>query len=68
MTNAARSFAGLPDRLAACARRFAADVSGATAIEYGLIVALIFVAIVGAINNYTNATSDMYSDISDSLN
>ena len=28
------------------ARRFAADRSGATAIEYGLIVALIFVCIV----------------------
>jgi len=31
------------------ARRFASDESGATAIEYGLIVALIAVVIIGAV-------------------
>ena len=31
------------------ARRFGADQSGATAIEYGLIVALIAVVIIGAV-------------------
>jgi pilus assembly protein Flp/PilA len=31
------------------ARRFIADRSGATAIEYGLIVALIAVVIIGAV-------------------
>jgi pilus assembly protein Flp/PilA len=30
-------------------RRFAADEAGATAIEYGLIVALIAVVIIGAV-------------------
>lgn len=48
--------------------RFAGDRSGATAIEYGLIVALIFLAIVGAVRNYSDRTSDMYSDISSALN
>lgn len=48
--------------------RFAGDRSGATAIEYGLIVALIFLAIVGAVRNYSDRTSDMYSEISSALN
>lgn len=46
---------------------FSADESGATAIEYGLIVALIFIAIVAAINNYTDSTSAMYDRISETL-
>ncbi|MEQ8177037.1 MAG: Flp family type IVb pilin [Amphiplicatus sp.] len=67
MSNAASFSARLVDRVRACGRRFAADASGATAIEYGLIVALIFLAIVGAINNYTSETSDMYSEIESAL-
>ena len=51
----------------ASVRSFCRDESGATSIEYGLIVALIFLAIVGAIRSYTNTTSDMYSTISDTL-
>ncbi len=34
--------------------RFAYDDSGATAIEYGLIVSLIFLTIVGAVTNFSN--------------
>jgi pilus assembly protein Flp/PilA len=33
--------------------RFAADDSGATAVEYGLIVSLIFLVIVGAVTNFS---------------
>ncbi|HEY3888997.1 MAG TPA: Flp family type IVb pilin [Caulobacteraceae bacterium] len=33
--------------------RFAADECGATAIEYGLIISLIFLAIVGAVTNFS---------------
>ena len=32
---------------------FAADESGATAIEYGLIVSLIFLVIVAAVTNFS---------------
>ena len=49
-------------------RRFSEDEEGATAIEYGLIVSLIFVAIIGAIRSYTNSASVMYSEISSALN
>ncbi len=47
--------------------RFAADDSGATAIEYSLIVALIFVAIIAAVNSFADSTNDMYSEISSAL-
>lgn len=46
---------------------FARDESGATVIEYALIVSLIFLAIVAAVNNYAASTQDMYSTISSSL-
>ena len=46
---------------------FRDDESGATAIEYGLIVALIFIAIVAAINSYSASTSDMYNRITTTL-
>jgi len=48
-------------------RAFDDDESGATAIEYSLIVALIFLAVSGAIKQFTNSTSDMYSEISDAI-
>ena len=54
-------------RIQQIAERFAQDDDGATAIEYSLIVALIFLAIVAAVNNYTNSTKDMYSMITSSL-
>jgi len=47
--------------------RFVKDENGATAIEYGLIVSLIFVAIIGAVRQYANNTSDMYSEIASNL-
>ena len=46
-------------RLSAAVRRFAPDGSGATAIEYGLIAALIAVAVIGgvtALGENANAT------------
>lgn len=48
-------------------RRFADDEHGATSIEYGLIVALIFLAIVAAVKGYTNSASEMYSDIASAM-
>ncbi|MEL7487856.1 MAG: Flp family type IVb pilin [Pseudomonadota bacterium] len=53
--------------LSSALQRFSDDESGATAIEYGLIVSLIFVAILGAINQYADNTSTMYSKISSAM-
>jgi len=43
-----------PGRVAArFALRFARDESGATAVEYGLIITLIFLAIIAAVTNFS---------------
>lgn len=47
--------------------RFIADKDGATAIEYGLICGLIFLAIVAAITSYASATNSMYGNISSNM-
>ena len=44
------------------ARRFEIDDDGATAIEYGLIVALIAVAIIGAVGAVRESTSNNFSN------
>jgi pilus assembly protein Flp/PilA len=45
----------------------ATDESGATAIEYGLIVALIFLVCVSAITAFSNSTKNMYNAISTAI-
>lgn len=47
--------------------RFLRDDSGATAIEYGLICALIFLAIITAIGAFTARTGVMYDYIIDTI-
>lgn len=41
-------------------RSFAANESGATAIEYGLICSLIVLAILGAVTAFANGTTALY--------
>lgn len=41
------------------------DSRGATAVEYGLIVSLVVIAMVGALQAVANANSDMWSTIQD---
>ncbi|NWG70020.1 MAG: Flp family type IVb pilin [Parvularculaceae bacterium] len=65
MTTAARTF-GL-QRAAAELRRFSDDERGATAIEYSLIVGLIFLAIVSAVKGFTSETSSMYEEVQSEL-
>lgn len=42
----------------------ARDRKGATAIEYGLILALVFLAMVGAVKGLGSAATDMWSNVS----
>jgi pilus assembly protein Flp/PilA len=44
-------------------KRFARHDGGATAIEYGLIVGLIFLAIVAAMQLFAGASGAMYDQI-----
>ena len=47
--------------------RFVKDEAGATAIEYGLIAALIAVAIIGALTTLGGNMSTMYNNIAGKL-
>lgn len=46
---------------------FALDATGATAIEYGLIAALISVAILGALGTLSNNLDAMYTSIAGAM-
>ena len=47
--------------------RFAADESGATAIEYGLIAALIAVAIITALNTLSGKLQNTFNHVGNQL-
>lgn len=40
------------------------DERGATAVEYGLILALIFLAMVGAVGTFAGTTTEMWNTVS----
>lgn len=46
------------------AGRLAADRRGATAVEYGLILALIFMTMIGAVMGVADVTVNMWGNIS----
>ncbi|MBL4691761.1 MAG: Flp family type IVb pilin [Magnetovibrio sp.] len=48
--------------------RFSNDESGATAIEYGLIAALIAVVLIGALTAMGTSLESKFNDINDGLN
>lgn len=48
-------------------RRFARDRSGATAIEYGLIAALICVAAIGGMQNFGGSLTNMWDKVADNV-
>ena len=43
------------------------DQRGATAVEYGLILAMIFLAMVGALTLVASVTTDMWNDVADQV-
>ena len=46
---------------------FLADRSGATAIEYGLILSLVFLVIVTAVTSFGNTTSSIITNIANAV-
>ncbi len=44
--------------------RLLGDKTGATAIEYGLIIALIVLALVGGLTGFANKTTSMWNNLS----
>ena len=51
-------------RVVATLRALLADTRGATAIEYGLILALVCLAIIGAVSLFGVQVTAMYNNIS----
>jgi pilus assembly protein Flp/PilA len=62
-----KTFSSMRRLLASRVNHFRADESGATAIEYGLIVALIFLAIVASVRAFTGSANEMYGTIDDAM-
>ncbi len=54
-------------RLRESIRTFVADASGATAIEYGLIAALVGVVVIGALTLLGPELGNMFNSITDQL-
>lgn len=46
-------------------KRIGADNAGATAIEYGLILALIVIGIMGVLNSLGDETTTLWNTVSD---
>jgi pilus assembly protein Flp/PilA len=48
--------------------RFLADESAATAIEYAVICACMFLAIVGAVTTFASRATNMFNEIASNVN
>lgn len=55
-------------RLEKLTEEFRTDEEGATAIEYGLIVSLVFVVILVAVKNVATTNSENYDTITTTIN
>jgi pilus assembly protein Flp/PilA len=48
-------------------KKFLADRTGATAVEYGLIAALISAALIGGLSSFSNSLLDVFQTVSNKL-
>ena len=48
-------------------KKLKTDDRGATAVEYGLIIALIFLAMIGGVNAFSSTAIDMWNNVSDAV-
>lgn len=48
-------------------RKLIASEKGATAVEYGLIIAMIVLAMIAALSNVATKTNGMWSNVSDKV-
>jgi pilus assembly protein Flp/PilA len=62
-----RSACSLAARLSLSLQRLWGDESGATAVEYGLIVSCIFLAILGGLSLFAGNENTMYQHISNAI-
>ncbi len=52
-------------RVSSILKRILRDIRGATAVEYGLIVALIVIAILGALRGVANENTGIWAIVTD---
>jgi len=50
------------------ARRLRSDVQGATAVEYGLMIALIMLSIIGAVELVGSGINNVYNHLTNTFN
>jgi pilus assembly protein Flp/PilA len=48
-------------------KAIASDISGATAVEYGLILAMVFLAMLAAVQNFGNTSIAMWNNIAEKV-
>ena len=48
-------------------KRIGSDNSGATAVEYGLIVSLIVIACIGGMSTFANSSDGMWTDVTNKV-
>ncbi|MCA0902499.1 Flp family type IVb pilin [Qipengyuania aquimaris] len=48
-------------------KKLGRDTEGATAVEYGLILALIFLSMIGAVSSFGQTTIDMWNRVATTI-
>lgn len=48
-------------------KRLSIDTLGATALEYGLILALLFIAVAGTVEGFADANGNIWNNVSSSM-
>ena len=48
-------------------KKLGRDTEGATAVEYGLILALIFLSMLGAVSSFGQTTIDMWNGVATTI-
>ena len=48
-------------------KKLGRDTDGATAVEYGLILALIFLSMIGAVSSFGQTTIDMWNRVATTI-
>ena len=48
-------------------KKLGRDTDGATAVEYGLILALIFLSMIGAVSSFGQTTIDMWDRVATTI-
>jgi len=59
---------GRPGDMMRHLKKMIRDKRAATAVEYGLILALIFLAMIVSLRNVATATTGMWNNVSDTVN